>query len=421
MISSGKEFPAVENPFLSKDHLSGSSMDRCEYLSLRLGTELVDTFNAPGLDVKWNERLYQDFLVKNLGFAPWMADGIHGKTSSGQSARDLHTAGGWINTPIHKSPYHQLEHKWVYMNGDSTTRQIWASFGAPFKGNNFERNAKEYTRHYCNRQPHRKAHPKGGFFPEEGWGGPCGTNEVTCHISGYGDKGVLSFDWKHFPYDDYDEYLWGVNGPWISGFPGEGVRRPDLLTVQFGLHSCWHASPQGFYSKHLEGVFNTSMYEKHTTDIWKLMGAIRQAIDHPPRDRLPRNHTTVIIVTSGSVGLEENSHEIDYCIHKMNLITAEAARAYGFAVLDRGDIEKRLLSKSFLAPHRRFIIETHLVQPAQNIIATTLLHLYSCLENENISRSQDGLAESDRRQYPIMLQQGRDEGIGGRPLHSPPG
>ena len=40
------------------------------------------------------------------------------------------------------------------------------------------------------KQPHRKLHPKGGHFEAEGWGGPCGVNEVTCHVSGYGSGGV---------------------------------------------------------------------------------------------------------------------------------------------------------------------------------------------------------------------------------------
>ncbi len=28
-----------------------------------------------------------------------------------------------------------------------------------------------------------------------GWSGKCGNNEVTCHLSGYGPKGKISFDW----------------------------------------------------------------------------------------------------------------------------------------------------------------------------------------------------------------------------------
>ena len=53
--------------------------------------------------------------------------------------------------------------------GDSTQRQIWATFLSPFQSNDFERNAKMWTRENCARQyPHRKKHPSGGHFPEEG-------------------------------------------------------------------------------------------------------------------------------------------------------------------------------------------------------------------------------------------------------------
>ena len=53
----------------------------------------------------------------------------------------------------------------------------------------------------CGGQNFRVKHGKFGDFPEEGWRGPCGRNEVTCHISGYGDEGLLTYDWKHFPYE----------------------------------------------------------------------------------------------------------------------------------------------------------------------------------------------------------------------------
>jgi hypothetical protein len=136
--------------------------------------------------------------------------------------------GGWAgSTNISESAYWPLQNQWVYMMGDSTQRQVWAAFVSPFQSkstfllcvhrisakldafafaiphdvdNEFERNAKEWTRenvrqssiipallcHFrlayaahvfmscygcvqCARQyPHRKEHPSGGYFPEEG-------------------------------------------------------------------------------------------------------------------------------------------------------------------------------------------------------------------------------------------------------------
>ena len=31
---------------------------------------------------------------------------------------------------------------------------------------------------------------------DKGWMGPCGVNEVTCHVSGYDEEGILTYDWK---------------------------------------------------------------------------------------------------------------------------------------------------------------------------------------------------------------------------------
>ncbi|RYY87388.1 hypothetical protein EON63_04060 [archaeon] len=223
---------------------------------------------------------------------------------------------------------------------------------------------------------------------------------------------------KSRPFEDYDEYFWSNQGPWIAGFPGEGVRRPDLLTVQFGMHSCWHASPHGAKSANYHLThFNQSMFDLHVKNIWKLMAAMRSALDHdPPIAGASRNHTTIIFLTSGSIGMEEVGDETDKCILKMNRVTAEAARAYGFAVLDRGEIERRLVFKSFLSNHKHIPIETHLAQPAQNIVATSLLHLYDCLEDAKASRSRE--PGDTVVQYPVVVNKGSN--AMSQPLYSPP-
>ena len=357
-------------------------VEKCEFDALTLGSAFADVFNAPiGLE-SWEDRVYQDFITEQLGFAQWIANGKSGKTRQEHNSMELQQQLGWQGKKIEDSPYAVLNHKWIYMFGDSTTRQVWASFGASFQGNNFERNAKEWTRQYCNAQEHRTRHAKGGYFPEEGWEGPCGVNEVVCHISGFGDKGLLSFDWKHFPYEDYDEWMWGIDGPWKKGFPGEGSRRPDVLTIQFGLHTCWHSHPEGLYSKRLTEV-NETMLSQHISDIKKLMASIREAIDHPWHNSSEiRNPTTVIIVTSGSTG-SLNGANMNECILRINRAAANAAHMYGFSVLERGEIEHRIMYKSFQNPEPLLDVEMHLAQPVQNIIATCLLRLINCLHNSS--------------------------------------
>ena len=260
----------------------------------------------------------------------------------------------------------------------------------------------------CNKQEHRIKHVKGGSYPEEGWRGPCGANEVTCHVAGYGERGLLSFDWKHFPYEDYDEYLWGDQGPWVNGFGGEGERRPEILTLQMGLHSCWHTHPEGLYSTELKEV-NQSMVNRHLADIPKLMAAVRRAVDISNK-KTTQGTKMVIVLTSGNTGMA-NTARIDECILRLNNAVSSAAHAYGFAVLERGELERRLMYKSVQAEEPRLEVDMHLPQPAQNIIATCLLHLMNCLRNSSLG-PLSGIATG--------AVSTRQKSAQARPLHVPP-
>jgi len=262
------------------------------------------------------------------------------------------------------------------MMGDSTVRQIWATFVSPFQNNDFERNAKEWTRSNsdnCKRQfPHRREHPSGGNFPEEGWNGKCGNNEVTCSLSGFGPEGKITFDWKHFPWEDYDEWLFGTSGRWSND---TAERRPDILTFEVGLHTCFHA--------HLgDGKpLNQTLIEKHEKDLPKLMTGIREAIERP---NARGTKTQVILVTGGRIGNPD--HALDQCSWRFNRVAAREAHAQGFSVFEREEIERRLLFKSeHYVAHRTMKPQLHLENPAPQIIATALLGLISCLrKNETV-------------------------------------
>ncbi len=123
---------------------------KCEVEALRVGTFLSDNYNGPIETEEWDIRMHTDIMTENLGFAPWISDGVwksKGKSSNGNNAHDLQKKGGWFghSDPM-ESPYWSLNNEWVYFMGDSTTRQLWGAFASPFHGNSFERNAKEWTR-----------------------------------------------------------------------------------------------------------------------------------------------------------------------------------------------------------------------------------------------------------------------------------
>lgn len=215
----------------------------CETEAILIGTILADKYNSFDEDTEWDSRIHNDFHVEHLGFAGWIQMGTwgsKGRTPHGVHAPALHRKGGWAGAKqVSNSSFWVLENKWVYMMGDSTVRQIWATFVSPFQNNDFEKNAKEWTRERCERQfPKRKAHPGGGHFPEEGWYGNCGNNEVTCHLTGFGSEGKITFDWKHFTYEDYDQWLFGDEGPW--GSKSTYNRSPDILTFQ--VSCCFHVT-----------------------------------------------------------------------------------------------------------------------------------------------------------------------------------
>ena len=116
-------------------------LSTCEYEALKLGTDFADIINSAIGSGGWDQRVHQDFIKENLGFSP-----ITKKRHDADNFSDGNLFS--TNKSIEDSPYKILNHKWIYMFGDSTTRQVWSSFAAPFQSNNFERNAKEWTRQY---------------------------------------------------------------------------------------------------------------------------------------------------------------------------------------------------------------------------------------------------------------------------------
>ena len=360
---------------------------QCEVESLTTGSVLADNYNSLDEDTEWDARMHSDFMTEHLGFFAVIGSGTwgsNGKTTySHKDAGELQKKGGWTGqSNLKNSAYWALENQWVYMMGDSTLRQVWATFASPEAGNNFERNSKEWTRERCSRQyPHRKRHPEGDY-PEEGWSGKCGNNEVTCHLSGYGKQGKLTYDWKHFPWEDYDQWLFSNQGMWGNNnteslknldhpastntnkdrfllevtsndrngesdivasrsiVKGENsdklkfpTRRPDIFVNQMALHVCFHAyNPQ-------YRTINETFVKYHESTLPTVMGAIRDAIERPLPDGtpIPKNQQTkVIIATSGRIGNPDLN--LDNCIWKFNRqLTVGSSRGWVPCIRSGGD------------------------------------------------------------------------------------
>ena len=169
---------------------------------------------------------------------------------------------------------------------------------------------------------------------------------------------------KHFPWEDYDEWLFGETGLWN----GE-TRHPDVLVLHLGLHTCVHAwhSPQ---------MQNNTMIEQHKNGLRILMENVRKAIDRN-HSHMPR--TKVIIQLAGRAGSSDPN--IDHCSRTMNRVAAYEGHRQGFAAFEREEIERRLLYKSEYYRDVSFIKPLlHLESPAANIIGTSLVALIACLQ-----------------------------------------
>ena len=184
---------------------------------------------------------------------------------------------------------------------------------------------------------------------------------------------------------DYDEWLLGSAGPFATGFFGDANKFPHYVVVQTGLHSCWHTHPEGLYT--LFSSFNESMLNRHLEGVPRLVAALRRAVNRQieragDNVHALKNVTQVVFMTSGATGSDNGTH-MDGCISRVNRLVVDAAHLYGFAVLERGEIEARLMFKSRYTSSEMLKNEMHLVQPAQNIIATSLLKLIACLDGES--------------------------------------
>lgn len=145
-------------------------------------------------------------------------------------------------------------------------------------------------------------------------------------------------------------------------------RHPDILVIQVGLHTCFHA----FAVK----PTNTSMIEKHTNDISRLMDSVKNAVERVKASG--GGDTMVIFQTSGRVGNSEPRY--DRCSWIFNRKLVHEAHKAGFAVMEREEIERRLLYKSEYHALKYLKAQLHIEAPSPQIVGTALVALISCLE-----------------------------------------
>ena len=187
---------------------------------------------------------------------------------------------------------------------------------------------------------------------------------------------MLTIDWKHLIYEDYDDWLFnGIGSPFSADFdPPEKrsnstMRHPDVFIVNMGLHTCYHAYEHG-------DKFKVDYIQSQTKDIERFMLTMHTAVkrlrklgmrahrggqgSRNQHAEVVGNHLngstteavsgrqktvagthlhhlspTVVVVTAGRAFYRNNQsmrREIDLCIVHMNRAVTRYAHKYGFHV-----------------------------------------------------------------------------------------
>lgn len=137
---------------------------------------------------------------------------------------------------------------------------------------------------------------------------------------------------------------------------------------------------------------NETMINSHASLVSFLMNDIKEAVTSgiyvsPKRDSLFQrvaNVTLVLVTTTGMTYIPR----VDICINQFNRIILDEAHKHGFPVLDRAEIERRLLRRSLGHPRPVLKNSVHLEKPAPAITSTALLNMISCLIKTNATKSK---------------------------------
>lgn len=147
------------------------------------------------------------------------------------------------------------------------------------------------------------------------------------------------------------------------------TKKPDVLIIQVGHQAC--------HLPYLEESKNTEYDKTYTskaeTNIKTFFTSLKELID--------KSKSTKVIISLPSRSLLGNS-DSDYCTWRLNRIIAYEAHVKGFIVLEKEEIETRLLFRTERAIDPVKTMKSLISFPGSQIIAASLIHLLNCLEQK---------------------------------------
>ena len=148
----------------------------------------------------------------------------------------------------------------------------------------------------------------------------------------------------------------------------EGTRPPDFLLLQLGYWTC--------VKPYASDNPDTNFIKNSEANIKTFFTALKAATQKSAKN------TTVIISLASRGHLHK--WEADYCTWRLNRIIAYEAHTKGFIVLEREEVETRLLFRTERDISPIKTPKALLEFPGSQIIAASLTTLLNCLEQNVI-------------------------------------
>jgi len=225
------------------------------------------------------------------------------------SEKELYAARDTLmqNIKLQRTPpeiCNNLHDKWIFVRGDSTTRQVVKMMLAHTGIHMSEHELKQYFRKNCIRPAHSsdyetfsKQHPAYGHMP-------CWLNEKRCDWQTHNSR--ITFDWQHFVLEDREDFLFSRTAMAEDKDHDFKNGLPDVLVMGLPLHSCFHTNPSQWKAKE-SAQKDQNTEDTHFNQISTLVEKVRSVYDGP-----------IIWIEASGVALKDTHQDFMRCLSRMN-------------------------------------------------------------------------------------------------------
>lgn len=203
----------------------------------------------------------------------------------------MHEREQWMQKPGQSCP--ALKNKWIYIRGDSTTRQVVKLFLTDYGIHMNDTEIKSFVRQQCARPPHADDFHSFKSLHKEYGRVDCSLNEKRCQWSAGQSK--ITYDWQHFVLEEREKFLFNKDAMQDASHDFKD-RLPDLLVMGLPVHPCYHTTKNSNIqikkNQEAEDLYRSQLKDLHSAVrsvykgpvVWLEAGAVTTAKDPEARD-----------------------------------------------------------------------------------------------------------------------------------------